>query len=208
MKPKPAATAARAHLPSSVHAVACPARSNTNKPAMADDYLLGLQPPTTCGKRPRSPVDKLADLAASADEDEQDWRSSKRYLTEVRACQLLACGWGTDSCRWPASNCRQQGEHRAVAWAVGWLRLCRDSRNRPATAASALYLPLSSLAPVSSKCMHNKPPTPCHLFVPSLSCLCAYFYHSGHCQWLQQTELQARHTTISPASTAVWDGSF
>lgn len=57
---------------------------------MADDWL-GLQPPTTCGKRPRSPVDKLADLAASAEDDEQDWRSSKRYLTEVGACPAVGC---------------------------------------------------------------------------------------------------------------------
>jgi hypothetical protein len=49
---------------------------------MAEEWL-ALQPPTACGKRPRSPVDKLADLAATAEDDEQDWRSSKRYLTEV-----------------------------------------------------------------------------------------------------------------------------
>jgi hypothetical protein len=53
---------------------------------MAEEWL-ALQPPTTCGKRPRSPVDKLADLAASAEDDEQDWRSSKRYLTEVNQPQ-------------------------------------------------------------------------------------------------------------------------
>lgn len=57
---------------------------------MADaggDWLQG--PSSTCGKRPRSPIDKLADLSA-AGEDELDWRSSKRYLTEVRE-EALSC---------------------------------------------------------------------------------------------------------------------
>lgn len=55
---------------------------------MGDEWLA---PPMACGKRPRSPVDKLADLAACAEDEEQDWRSSKRYLTEVRVEGPILC---------------------------------------------------------------------------------------------------------------------
>lgn len=41
--------------------------------------------PCTGGKRPRSPVERLADLqqGGQGDDDEANWRSSKRYFTEV-----------------------------------------------------------------------------------------------------------------------------
>lgn len=50
---------------------------------LMDEWML----PCTGGKRPRSPVEKLADLQQinQADDDEAHWRSSKRYFTEVRS---------------------------------------------------------------------------------------------------------------------------
>ncbi|WIA13564.1 hypothetical protein OEZ85_007131 [Tetradesmus obliquus] len=50
-----------------------------------EDWMMSL-PPCMGGKRPRSPVEKLADLQGQADaEDEDNWRNSKRYLSEVIA---------------------------------------------------------------------------------------------------------------------------
>lgn len=50
-------------------------------------------PPCMGGKRPRSPVEKLADLQGQADaEDEDNWRNSKRYLSEVCACYHCSPG--------------------------------------------------------------------------------------------------------------------
>ncbi|WIA33708.1 hypothetical protein OEZ86_006826 [Tetradesmus obliquus] len=50
-----------------------------------EDWMMSL-PPCMGGKRPRSPVEKLADLQGQAEaEDEDNWRNSKRYLSEVIA---------------------------------------------------------------------------------------------------------------------------
>jgi hypothetical protein len=57
-----------------------------------EDWMMSL-PPFMGGKRPRSPVEKLADLQGQAEaEDEDNWRNSKRYLSEVRA--LHHCSQG------------------------------------------------------------------------------------------------------------------
>jgi hypothetical protein len=52
-----------------------------------EDFMMSL-PPCMGGKRPRSPVEKLADLQGQAEaEDEDNWRNSKRYLSEVSTLQ-------------------------------------------------------------------------------------------------------------------------
>lgn len=48
-----------------------------------EDAWAALACPGTGGKRSRSPVEKLADLQGQDAEDEANWRSSKRYFTEV-----------------------------------------------------------------------------------------------------------------------------
>lgn len=45
--------------------------------------------PPSGSKRARSPVEKLADLQMQEDEDEDNWRTSKRYFTEVCAYSTL-----------------------------------------------------------------------------------------------------------------------
>jgi hypothetical protein len=56
-----------------------------------EDWMMSL-PPCMGGKRPRSPVEKLADLQGQAEaEDEDNWRNSKRYLSEVSTLQHPRC---------------------------------------------------------------------------------------------------------------------
>ncbi|KAF6252329.1 hypothetical protein COO60DRAFT_1644143 [Scenedesmus sp. NREL 46B-D3] len=59
-----------------------------------EDWMISL-PPCMGGKRPRSPVEKLADLQGQVEaEDEDNWRNSKRYLSEVIASGFSRLNFG------------------------------------------------------------------------------------------------------------------
>eukprot|EP00775_Hariotina_reticulata_P012687 gene12687-12818_t len=46
--------------------------------------------PPSGSKRARSPVEKLADLHMQEDDDEDNWRTSKRYFTESSTCSTIS----------------------------------------------------------------------------------------------------------------------
>lgn len=112
-------------------------RVRSSAPYVMDEWMM----PTSCGKRPRSPVDKLADLEQQAAGDDEHWRSSKRYFTEV---VLWGFAWQLLQCRQTTGGAARRGATAAAA-------------------CSARQLPLFCCC----------------------RCCC-----SGHCQRLQQAQLQ------------------
>jgi hypothetical protein len=144
-------------------------------------------PPCMGGKRPRSPVEKLADLQGQAEaEDEDNWRNSKRYLSEVRTLSASQMQSST------TCNAYTPQLQRC-------LRFCKLAGSTPLYSSIWLHFPTHSRYALDSskQCVLGNCPssiTGAHLllkFPCTLSALDNSFSEpTGNCQWLQPAQLR------------------